>query len=324
MKLLRYRLIASICLLSSALYLMGFLSQDTQKSFSNQQRHESTIPDSFFKPLNYSKSSISGFLHDTYNHPLYAQHFLALNFAHVTQLLSLAKHHNHPREFIRRGLGLFVLKFNNIYVNSYALCTFLDDLNTLLAPYADTSADKKYMVELLKNSIGSYLTEQFDRLRTQPDQALEELSEKLYALIHQADDDNSLRELQHAVYYFISRVLSLVVWSPDDQADTWHSMVTMGHQLGQLAEKNIIDRSMVDTLYWVLLNRYANFLHIAGVELTTATYDVASESLKNDPQPFWHTDEREMFIQTKFEYIKNALIEAETAAQLQAAGYLQA
>jgi len=301
---------------------MGFLSQDTQKSFSNQQRQESTIPDSFFTPLTYSKSSISTFLQSTFNHPLYPQHFLALNFGHVTQLLSLAKHHNHPREFIRRGLGLFVLKFHSIYVNSYAACTFLEDLTTLLAPYTDTTADKKYMVQLIKNSIGSYLTDHFEQLRSEPDQALEELSHSLYELIQQADDDSSVRELQHAVSYFISRVLSLVVWSPDDQADTWHSMVALGRQLGQLAEKNILDRSMLDTLYWLLLNRYANFLQIAGVELTTATYDAASESLQNDSYAFWLTDEREMYIQTKFEYLKNALIKAETAAQMHAAGYL--
>lgn len=306
----------------STLCLSTLLSKDTKYSFWNPQIGSSC---DFSRPLTYSRESITHFLKKIYNHPNYAQDFLALNFAHVSQIVSLAPKHPHPRRFIRKGIGLFSLKLQDInYINSYAFCAFIEDLITYTAPYTDGERDKTDLLEAFKQTIGAFLVDKFDVLREEPDEALADLSLQLYELAYPHEkQDISIRELQHVMHYFLSQALQLLVWSPENQEDTWYCMVAIGNRLDQCAAYNLIDRDMLDDLYWILLHRYAYFLSLAGPELDPTFFDLASSALQTMKNGFWYTDERELYITTKYEFLQKALIQEDAVSRLIAAGYVQ-
>ena len=299
------------------------LTQDTQK-ISLHQPAAISVPGYFERPLEYSRSSISFFLQNTFNHLKYPQEYLALNFGHVSQGISLAPQHHHPRRFVRKVLGLFSLKLHDIYVNPYAWCSFLEDLMKDAGPHMDAEAEKDYILEAFKQAIGACLLEKFDQLRREPARTLHDLSENIYDIAYpQGEQDISIRELQHSLHYFLYQGMSLLVWSPEDQEDTWQSMLAIASRLEQCAEHNLIDYDMLDDLYWALLERYALFLSVAGLELGPEYFEVACSAVQTDRNAFWYDEERELYITTKYEFLRKALIQAAASSQLTDAGYVQ-
>jgi hypothetical protein len=276
----------------------------------------------FTRPLAYSRESISQFLSTVFNDSQYAQGYLASNLAHIGQLLAVASKHPHPRRFIKRSIGLFSLKFQDIrYLNAYAFCSLLEDLLHHVAPRCNADSDKQRTVESFKKTIGAYLVDKFELLREEPEEALTELATHLYELTFERQDI-SIRELQHVLHYFLSQATQALVWSPEEQEETWYCMIAIAHLFEQCTEHNLIDKEMLDDLYWILLHRYGYFLSLAGQELTPAFYDVASTALQ-DMQGFWYTDEREKLIDTKATYIQKVLMQEHAASRLIAAGYIQ-
>lgn len=307
------------------LYFPTILSNQIKSLIHPQNITSSGIAQQdFSRPLAYSRDSISFFLKHIFNDRDYPD-FLAFNFAHVSQIISLAPKHPHPRRFMRKGLGLFSLKLqDSVAINSYTFCGFIDDLITYAAPYTDNERDKAALIEAFKQTIGAFLVDKFDQLKADPDEALTKLSLQLYDLVSPYErQDISVRELQHAMHYFLSQALHLLVWSPDDQEDTWHCMVAIGSRLEQCAAHAIVDRDMLDDLYWILLHRYAYFLSLAGPELKPAFFDLASTALHDMKDAFWYTEERELYIATKYEFLQKALMQEDAVSRLIAAGYIQ-
>jgi hypothetical protein len=280
------------------------------------------IPDFFFRPLEYSQSSISFFLKNIYNHSKYPQYFLALNFLHVGQGVALAPRHEHPRRFIKKVLNLFSMKLQNIYVNPYAFNDFLDNLITHGARHCNGAAEKQSIVDDFTECMASCWTNEFEELKRNPESKLRELAETLYALTQADDNDLSVRELQHEIHYFLSRGLALLIWSPSEQADTWHILRTIASSLEKAAAYSLIDTDMLDDLFWVLLQRYVLFIQIAAPELHVSFFDAARTTLAQDNDPLWTLAERESYIITKKEYLQTALMQAEAVVQLRATGHV--
>ncbi len=308
--------ILQTCAVSFLLSHYTLANYDTQNTILTQQ----TAPSVFSLSLEFSRHTITRFLKKVYNNDQYPQEYLALNFSHVTQGMSLAAQHPQPRRLTQKVLKLFSLKLHDIYVNPYALCTFLENLINQVSQYTDQEAEKAYIVELFKQEIGTCLSEQFDQLRYEPDIILGDLSKRLYVIAHESDD-SSIRELQHTIHDFLSRALGLLTWSPDDQEDAWHIMMSITQLIEQSVQQNLIDLDMADDLYWTVLLQFNLFLSAAGPELAPSFFDTASRSLRTHSDAFWNTEERELYITTKANYLKNALMKAGVASQLHAVGY---
>ena len=316
----RFRFLVIACAVSTVLSLSAVLTQDTQKSIGNQYG----IPESFFTPIRYTSQSITNFLTGPFNHPKYPQDFLARNFSHVNQIVSLASQNKHPRHFIKKGLNLFFLKLHNIVINPYAFCSFIEQLITNVEEHMREDSIRERTLEAFKQTVGAFLVDHFEQLRYDPDETLHELALQLYDLAHPGDnEDITIRELQHALHYFLSQGLRLVVWSPDDQEYTWESLMTIASRLEQCAQYNLIDHEMLDDLYWITLQRYALFLSVAGHELEPAMFDSACSALQYSKQDWLTINEREVHITTKSDYLREALMQAEASAQLHTAGYVQ-
>ena len=305
---------ASIIVLLFSNSLHALTPQDTQKRPQNQQisRNLFTIPDFFAKPLEYSHTSFKFFLSNVYNHRLYPQGFLALNFLHVLSGVSLAPKSDQPRRYMRKLFYLFSPKLQNVYINPYAFCHLLDRIPAALAPFCNAPQEKNDTIESIKECISSCLADDFKNLKAQPDATLNKLANNIYALTALTDDkDISIRELQTAFHYFLARALRNLVWSPADQIDTWTLVKTIACQLEKCTEYYMLDSEMLDDLFWVLLQRYAFFIDLCACDLEQPFFDSIYNDLKTEKAALWLCEEREEFITTKLEYLHNVLMEAE-------------
>lgn len=310
-------LIISIPLISSVVP-----TQSTENSLVNQHMTPSALPTFFFNPLEYSQKSFTFFLERVYNHHRYPQEFLALNFLHVVSGTALASASNQPRRFIKQMLDLFDQKLMQIYINPYAFADMLTQIIPLISRYTDPEKEKRNTIEGLKQHIGNYLVDHFHELKVDTDATLTNLAQELYALLHNEQKDISVRELQHAVHYFIARGLIHLIWSPSDQLDTWSITKTLSRLLETCTERSLIDGDMLDDLFWILLKRYSYFISLSSSELDASFFEGARHDLLTEQTALWLYPEREAYITTKLEYFQNILIEAEVTARMRATGLI--
>lgn len=300
-------------------------TQDTQKQVHKQQidPKQFALPDFFFHPLEYSRSSFKFFLTNVYNHRNYPQHFLALNFIHIVSGISLAPESDQPRRYMRKLFSLFDPKMLNIYINPYAFSELLNRIPPAMAPYCNVIKEKKDMLEAIKESIGACLVDNYTKLKNNPEGTLNQLARTVHTLTSSNDDqDISIRELQHAYHYFLARGISNLVWSPADQAETWKLVKTIACQLEKCTEYYMLDEEMLDDLFWVLLQRYAYFIDMCAPDLEQAFFDSVYHDLKTETAALWMVEEREEFITTKLAYLRNVLMEAEIKSRTSASGLL--
>ena len=293
---------------------VAFTVQDTQNRTYVQQMGTKarTVPDFFYKPLEYSQASFQFFLTSIYNHKQYPQGFLALNFLHVISGLNLAPQADQPRRYMRKLFYLFDPKMQLIYINPHVFSEMLNHVPAVMAPYCNKSHEKKQTIESIKETIGSYLVTHFSHLKNNPEDSLRELAQSVYALTAPHDDkDISISELQHAFHYFLARGITNLVWSPQEQIETWNLVKTLSCQLEKCCEYGMIDEEMLDDLFWVLLQRYAFFVDLCASDFHQAFFDAIAKDLRTERAALWLLEEREEFITTKLTFFKNALMEAE-------------
>lgn len=308
-------------------------SQDNQNQNSNQQINCSTIPDNneilahFFKPIKYTHSSITCFLRHTYNHNLYASQFLAFNFSHLSSFLSYTNRSKLPYRYINSILGLFRQKLKSInYINAYAFYEFLSQLSTLTKDYFNQDSELRENKEVIKECLYSYLLNNFDQLKQNPDHALDELSEKICDITVKKISDETdipLYRLQQETIMFLELGLNKLIWSPQDQEKVWESVKQIAHTIETLQTHNIIPNiEMVDELYWSLIYRFCYFLDIAGSEFNNQTYRAINKDLSTEKLGLWTLAEREPFITSKLEHLQQALLESEIKSQAYKVGII--
>lgn len=335
-----YKLVYTICILNLSFSLLfpHISSKDNQKEPIKQQFTSKATSDlldlgpemliHFFKQPKYSKTSITCFLRHTFNHSYYAQKFLAVNFSHLKTFLSYASKSNQPRSYIESVLSLFRQKLKSTsYINAYAFIEFLDTMPSIIQPYFDEENEKKEKLDNIKNTIQDFLINNFEDLKENTEETLQNLSEKIYetTLIKPSDKeiDISVTKLQHTVMLFLETALSKLVWSPYDQKEIWESVKHIANKLEDLLLHNIIlDTDSLDELFWTLIYRFCYFLEIAGSEISINCYQLINNELTTQKSLFWTLKERELFITPKLKYLKYHLMQAEARARACQAGII--
>ncbi|MBA3751803.1 hypothetical protein H0X06_03330 [Candidatus Dependentiae bacterium] len=309
-------------LLSALLFfssdIQAYTNKDTVKPPYNQQTTYK-FPDFFFTPLEYSQSSVTFFLKKIYNDKKYPQYFLAGNFMHVAQGIDFAPHNFQPRFTIRKILSLFQTKLDNIYINPYAFSHLLYEIHPTIARYCNKAQEKIHLIETMKETIGSYLIDNYADFKHNPEKTLHELAHILYTSMDGSaheEKDISIRELQHAVHLFLVRGLSQLIWNPADHRETWNSVKMLSCQLEKFSEYYMIDTVMFDNLLWTLLDRYGFFLNLVAQDLKPDFFDAVRSDLHSEKAALWLSEERENYITTKYEYLTSILLEAEITAHM--------
>ncbi len=299
---------------------------DQESLFSYFNLSPKTIAHFFHQPK-YSASNIKCFLRHTYNHPAYAQKFLAVNFSHVKTFLSYTDKSPQPRGYIESVLSLFKQKIKvTPYINSYACIEFLEHMPSLMQEYFNEEKEKQEKINNIKELIHEYLYSNFNRLKHDPEDTLNDMSEKIYDLTVEKpneETDISINKLQQTIISFLETSLNKLIWSPLDQKEIWESVKLIANQLEDLLLQNIIPNiETLDELYWTLINRFCYFLEISGNELNMESYELINNDIITQKSLLWTLKEREPHVTSKYRHLKYHLMLSEAKARAYSAGII--
>ncbi len=244
--------------------------------------------------------------------PRYRQDILPNNFSYLTQLLTYGAQTQQPREFAQDTFSLFskVLKGSE-YLNSYVFNSFLKQLPELLKHYfagyqlESTSqlilVSDLDMLERLQKTVTTIVytkfTNDFSTCKNDPEQFLNDLSQKILAATTQ---EVSMEQLRQIVIRFLEVCTSKLIWNPRDQEKTWESVKAISHSLATLMEYNVIDElNDVDELFWTLVHRYRYFLELHNTTMPLSFYAKMKRDIRTNKLMLFELEEQEPFLQTK-------------------------
>lgn len=297
------------------------LSKDIVNKLDNQYNRslEDKLPAIFFEPIQCTRSSISYFLENTYNHPLYGPKYFAFNLLHVTDFIRHASTLQQPRRYIAKSLRLFLRKqYSLLYINinSTAFFEFLKELPVLLKPYFDRNKEKQKIVKSIKDILYNFLVHDFTALKTNPNETLQNFAEKVYdSTLGKKEADMSLQELRFVVLQFLETACNKLIWSSLDQEESWHLLKSLSSSCEELYKNHIITAEQLDNLLWILIYRYSYFLELEGAELSSDFYALARKDLSQETVPLWTFKETFPYGGSKVRYLYQALMEGEIRAR---------
>lgn len=285
------------------------------------------ILDHFFKLPRYTKDSYKCFLTNTYNHNKYACKFLALNFSHVSTFLGYTAECDYPRAYIKSVLKLFGQKLKSTtYINAYAFSELLQQLPELIKLYFVADKENQEKKDTIKSCLTSFFENKFERLKQNPESALEDLAQTICNITIKRNTDKdgetdiAIDELQYATVSFLELSLNKLIWNPIDQKEVWGSVKIISLQLEELYIQNMIPSvESLDELYWSLINRFCYFLELSGAELNEASFQEINNDL-NANNVLWAIEEREPYITSKLEFLRQAVLQAEISAKVARVG----
>lgn len=277
----------------------------------------------FFKPIKYTRSGIQCWLKHTFNDYAYGQRFLPFNLSHLEQFLSYADENEQPRLYSQSVLRLFTQKLKTSpYINAYALSESLDPIYQSLQPKCNIEKEKRKQKQALKKCIYSYLLKEFATLKTNPDEALDVLSENILNTLDDENLDIPIFELQSALYIFLEVALSKIIWSINDLNEVWPNIKQLAYDLEIYHESNLISQENLDALFWSLLSKFAYFIEINTPELPQEFFKSIVNEIDHSHNHLWTLPEQEAFITTKYDYLRKLLVSASIANKAYVSGLI--
>lgn len=259
-------------------------------------------------------SGISNYLQVTYNDPLYSHNNSI--FFHTIELLQHGNKTEKNKTYFKSVLRLITNKLKSApYINAYAFFEMLAQMPTVLeAPFA---INKERGFGSLKDIIYELQYQQFKTnfplFKSSPDTFLEALSAEI-------EDASELRTL---MLIFLETSMSKLVWSPEDNLETWICTKNIADQLALMASKSIIaNLDDLNSLYITLLERYCFFLDLAGTTMDVATFDKIKADIAANRINFLELEEQEELIETKMQRFTRCLAEVEAKARAYEQGML--
>ena len=254
------------------------------------------------------------FITDIFNHPSYVDSFLPNNLRHLAEFLRNGNQTGKDAVYVRAVIRLFANKLKaSSYINAYAFSDLLAELPELLTPHFVIKTDN--MLGSLKDIIFEIqyhaFKEQFPEFKANPETFLSNLAQQI----------EEAAELRRVMAVFLEICLSRLIWSPDDQFNTWLMTKAIADQLTTLYEKTIVtDVEDLNSLCITLLERYCLFLDIAGAHIDVATFEKIQQDVNICRTPLLDLDEQEALLETKAQRFSRCLIELEAKARARASG----
>ncbi len=256
--------------------------------------------------------------------PRYRQDILPNNFSYLVQLFGYGVQTKQTREFAQDTIGLFskVLKGSE-YLNSYVFNSFLEQMPDLLKHYfvgyqlESTSqlilANDLDILERLQQTVTTVVytkfTNDFASCKTDPEQFLNDLSQKI---VDATKQEISMEQLRQIIIRFLEVCISKLIWNPKDQEKTWESLKSISHNLATLMEYNIIDDlNDMDELFWSLLHRYRYFLELNNSSMPLSFYAKIRNDIRTKKLMLFELEEQEPFLQSKASCLMHTVLTQE-------------
>ena len=259
-------------------------------------------------------SSIGDFLKDIFNAPAYAENFLPNNFFHMIELLQYGNQTGKDNVYVRAVIRLFANKMKaSSYINAYAFSDLLSQLPSVLDRHFAIKSEtvlnslKDIIYELQYQSFKS----KFPEFKASPETFLSNLAQQI-------EDAAELRKL---VNLFLEVCLNKLIWSPQDQFETWQNTKVIADQLACLYQRTIIaDLEDLNSLCITLLERYCFFLDVAGAQIDIATYEKIKEDINTCRTPLLDLAEQEDVLETKAQRLSRCILSLEAKARARESG----
>ncbi len=258
-------------------------------------------------------NGIENFLKFTFNSPLYGE-FFAVNPTHMRELLEHSCRMGKSKTYTSGIFNLFTNKLkSSAYVNPYAYLDFIAGLEPLIGHHFAVKATranftlKDIIFELQYQAFKT----NFPEFKLNPTTFLTDLSQQIEAMT----------ELRKKLVLFFEVSLNKLIWSPDDQFDTWQNVKQIADQLAHLYRKTIISSMEdLDNLYITLLERYCFFLNIVGSSIEIDTFQKIKQDIENNYISLFDVGEQEDILETKLQRFTRCLLECEAKARAHESG----
>lgn len=284
-----------ICLSTAAYHKTTLLQFEPYPDLKNSIEN-------FLSPVVFTQDGFADFFIHQYNTRRYAHEFLPCCFVHVLDFLANARTTPAPQEFAISALDLFHQRLkDSTWVNPYALIMLLehmpDSISSLCTPPDQYTAYRQILHDALLYEFGT--------LKSDPEQFLDTTTQKI---CDQEAVLNTTKQLQERATRFVESALDKLIWSPNEQAATWHTCCTIGRQLQMLHHRNIIpDETELNHLIWSLIYRFSYFLEYAGRYISEETYTQIRKEMENENTQFLDYEEIESYMTDKRTFLLDAL-----------------
>lgn len=277
----------------------------------------------FFKPIKYSKSGVQCWLKHTYNDYNYSQKFLPFSLTHLEEFLTFTSNNEHPRLYIQSVLKLFTQKIKTTqFINAYAFSESVSPVHKLICSTCDVTLERKSQKQVVKRCLYSYLLKEFSTLKSNPDLALDNLSDQILDTLNNENNDITVSELQSSIKEFLELVLSKLIWDPSENQYIWPNVKEIAKNLEQYSQDNLLAQDALDELFWTLLSKFCYFIELNTPELPENFFGEILENINNEQEPLWSLPEQEVFITSKFNYLRKTLITSGIASKAYQTGLL--
>lgn len=284
---------------------------------------------SLHAPVRFTNNGIQTFLKQTFNHPEYARQVLAHDFSHFVQFLQHGKRMGQKRSYAKQVIRLFTNRLKSTpFINPYAFSNLLSELSDLLSEYfiifklADLDPAKLIINDISMNHFAA----QFLLFKDNPKQFFDDLSSQIIDALnnrYQIVEEVTAEDLRKSVLIFLEVALNKLVWSPDEQVETWNLCKKIADQLALLMESNIIcDPDDLNDLFITLIERYCYFLDVTNNDLPTPFFEKLKQSVATESLVFLEMEEQEQGIETKSERLMRAVLEGEARARARESGII--
>ena len=296
-----------------AIYLLTLVI--SALSISNRSKAEDyQLPYSVSFAESVFAGGMNHFLKNVFSNPLYAQDFFPNNLFHIIELLQYGTKTGKDKKYVKSIFYLFSNKMKACsYINAYSFSGMLPQMSILLEPYMaiETSRSVESLKDIIFEMQYHTFKTQFPEFKLNPDSFLTNLSQEI------AD----AAELRKVITVFLEISLNKLIWSPEDQFESWQNTKIIADYLVELYRKNMLMTiEDLDSLFITLLERYCFFLDIAGTHLEVATYEKIKDDIHNNYTPLLDLEEQEQYIESKMQRFMRCLIEQEAKARAKELG----
>ncbi|HEV2916957.1 MAG TPA: hypothetical protein VGW78_04370 [Candidatus Babeliales bacterium] len=242
----------------------------------------------------------------------------------IIDLVKCADMVEEPKLYLRGVLKLFInIAKDTHYIDSESFNTILKQFCDILPRHFTAHKYQNYfqhqtlhhydMLDRLKainaNLLFNTLSANYTQLRTEPAAFIEGLAEHLAAV---TQEEMNIARLRFTLMTFLEIHLNKLIWSPEDQEETWELTKTIANQCAMLIENNILDDlNDLDDLYWTLIHRYGYFLDLTHTLLNDEVFTTIKRDVSRNNLHMFELEEQDSCIAKRSECLLEAVMFAE-------------